>query len=199
MKENPTMSKVILFDNGHGEGNGNQSPDGTVVEWVYARQLVAYIVSGVRGAGIDAHILVPETWDISLSERVRRVNAWCKKVGKDNVALVSVHLNAAGVGKAWRDESGWLCFIDPSAGDGSKRLAGYLSDEAMGRGLKGNRRQGPVVTKYLTMTHKTLCAAVLTENMFQDNRKDVELLLSDTGMKKLVELHVEAIKRYCFS
>lgn len=193
------MSKVILFDNGHGEGNGNQSPDGTVVEWVYARQLVAYIVSGLRGAGIDAHILVPETWDISLSERVRRVNEWCRKVGKDNVALVSVHLNAAGVGKTWRDASGWLCFIDPSAGDGSKRLAGYLSEEAMGRGLKGNRRQGPVVTKYLTMTHKTLCAAVLTENMFQDNRKDVELLLSDTGMKILVELHVEAIKRYCFS
>ena len=194
------MSKmVVLYDPGHGEGNGNSSPDGTVVEWVYARQLVAYIVSALRGEGIDAHILVPETWDISLSERVRRVNAWCRNVGKDNVALVSVHLNAAGVGKTWRDASGWLCFIDPSAGDASKRLAGYLSEEAIGRGLKGNRRQGPVVTKYLTMTHKTICAAVLTENMFQDNRKDVELLLSDTGMKKLVELHVEAIKRYCFS
>ena len=191
------MSKVWLFDPGHGQGNGTQSPDGSVVEWSYCRELVALIVAGLREKGIEAHILVPETWNVSLSERVRRVNAWCKKVGKDNVALVSVHLNAAGSGKVWRDASGWLCFIDPSAGRGSKRLASYLSEEAMGRGLKGNRKQGPVVTKYLTMTHNTMCAAVLTENLFQDNKKDVEILLSEEGKRKIVETHIEAVRRWC--
>lgn len=192
------MSKIILLDPGHGDGNGNQAPDGSVVEWIYCRELVAMIAADLRKTGIETHILVPETLNVGLLERVRRVNGLCRNVGKENVALVSVHLNAAGGGKVWRDARGWLCFIDHNAGERSKLLATLLSEEAMKRGLKGNRRQGPVVNKYLTMTHNTLCTAVLTENLFQDNKEDVSYLLSDDGFQEIVNIHIEAISRYVF-
>ena len=42
----------------------------------------------------------------------------------------------------------------------------------------------------------TRCAAVLTENMFQDNKSDVEWLLSDEGKRAIVRLHVEGIINY---
>ena len=44
----------------------------------------------------------------------------------------------------------------------------------------------------------TRCASVLTENMFQDCRKDVEFLLSDEGKNALTQLHVEGILGYLF-
>lgn len=191
------MAKIILIDNGHGQGNGNSSPDGTLLEWQWCRECAALVVAGLKDKGIDARLLTPEVRDVPLSERVRRANAWCAKVGRDNVAVVSIHNNAAGVGRSWRDASGWLCFVDPNAGKGSRRLADLLSEEAMKRGFKGNRRQGPVVRKLLSITHNTQCAAVLTENLFQDNRQDAAVLLSGEGMEKLVALHVEAIGRWC--
>ena len=191
------MNKAILIDNGHGQGNGNSSPDGTLLEWQWCRECAALVVAALKARGIDARLLTPELTDVPLPERVRRVNAWCAKVGRDNVAVVSIHNNAAGVGKVWRDASGWLCFVDPSAGKGSRRLADLLSEEAMERGFKGNRRQGPVVRKLLSITHNTQCAAVLTENLFQDNRKDCATLLSQEGMEKLVAVHVEAVRRWC--
>lgn len=42
----------------------------------------------------------------------------------------------------------------------------------------------------------TRCAAVLTENMFQDCRKDVEFLQSHDGMEAITMLHVEGIVEY---
>ena len=42
----------------------------------------------------------------------------------------------------------------------------------------------------------TPCPAVLTENMFQDNQDDVAFLKSEEGKEKIVDLHVNAIKKY---
>ena len=38
--------------------------------------------------------------------------------------------------------------------------------------------------------------AVLTENLFQDNRDDVTFLLSDEGKEVITSLHVKAIISY---
>ena len=42
----------------------------------------------------------------------------------------------------------------------------------------------------------TKCAAVLTENLFQDNVEDVAYLLSEAGKAELTALHVAAITKY---
>ena len=38
--------------------------------------------------------------------------------------------------------------------------------------------------------------AVLTENLFQDNKADVDFLLSDQGRQAIVNLHLKAIEDY---
>ncbi len=47
----------------------------------------------------------------------------------------------------------------------------------------------------------TRCAAVLTENFFQNNKQDVDFLLSNEGMESIVQLHVNGIvaKWYVFT
>lgn len=191
------MTKVVLIDNGHGSDTpGKCSPDGTLREWAWTRECAAMVVAGLRAHGIEAHLLTKETWDVPLSERVRRVNAWCSKTGASNVCVVSIHVNAAGGDRKWHDARGFLAFVSPNASKGSRRLASLIAGEAVSRGHKGNRRQGPVVEKLLSITEYTRCPAVLTENLFMDNRADCATLLSDDGIASLAEAHIEGIERY---
>jgi N-acetylmuramoyl-L-alanine amidase len=47
-----------------------------------------------------------------------------------------------------------------------------------------------------TILYRSKCPACLTENLFQDNREDVDFLLSERGRAAIVRLHVEGIKAY---
>ena len=98
----------ILIDNGHGLMTaGKRSPDGKFREAFYNREIARRVVSDLRDRGLDAELLVPEDDDISLIERVRRVNAACFLLGKQNVILVSIDVNAAGNGSKWLNATGW--------------------------------------------------------------------------------------------
>ena len=80
----------IFIDNGHGLMTaGKRSPDGQFREPFYNREIARRVVSNLRDRGLDAELLVPEDDDISLAERVRRINAACFLLGKQNVILVS--------------------------------------------------------------------------------------------------------------
>ena len=101
----------ILIDNGHGiQTKGKRSPDSTLLEYAYTRELARRIVSILQSRGYDSELLVPEDDDIPLSERVRRTNAHCQALGKSNVILISLHLNAAGDGTKWMNATGWSCY-----------------------------------------------------------------------------------------
>ena len=45
------------------------------------------------------------------------------------------------------------------------------------------------------LTH-TVCPAVLTENLFQDNQADVDFLTSEAGIQAIVQLHKDGIFRF---
>lgn len=190
---------VILVDNGHGvDTPGKCSPDGRLHEWTWSRDMARRIVEGLRAEGFDARLLVSEEHDLALSQRVNRVNAVCRLHGAANVVLVSVHNNAAGGDGGWHEARGFLPFVSPNASAASRRLAAILYQRASRAGLLGNRAPCPAgyVEQNLYLCRHTLCPAVLTENLFQDNRLNVAYLLSESGRRALCALHVEAIKTY---
>ena len=89
----------IFIDNGHGLMTaGKRSPDGQFREAFYNREIAKRVVADLVDRGYDAELLVPEDDGVSLEERVRRVNTACFLLGKSNVMLVSIHVNAAGDG-----------------------------------------------------------------------------------------------------
>ena len=79
-----------------------------------------------------------------------------------------------------------------NASTNSKRLAKCLYEEADKAGYKGNRCVP--ATKYWVgnygIVRDTKCPAVLTENLFQDNKEDVAILMSETGKHAMVDIHV---------
>lgn len=188
----------VLIDNGHGVDTlGKRSPDGRLREYLWAREIAATIEGELKARGYNAERIVTETSDVALSERCRRVNNHCRREGNANVLLVSIHVNAAGNG-GWKSARGWSGWVYTQAGAKSKQLAQLLYDEAAKRDLKGNRSVPPC--KYWTanfyILRHTACAAVLTENLFQDNEEDVNYLLSEEGKRAIVDLHVEGIVNY---
>lgn len=66
--------RLILIDNGHGVNTaGKRSPDGKLIEAVYARDIASNVVSELRRLGYNEELLTPESYDVSLLERVHMV------------------------------------------------------------------------------------------------------------------------------
>ncbi len=192
----------LLIDNGHGvTTRGKASPDGRLREYKYAREIAAEVVRRLSADGYDADVLVPEEADIPLGERCNRANAWCDRLGADNVLLVSIHCNAAGDGSKWMKARGWEAWTSKGQTKGDK-LADCLYDAAKmllpeGTPVRTDTTDGDRDKESnFTVLHRTRCAACLTENFFQDNREDVDYLLSAEGREAIVRLHVEGIKAY---
>lgn len=190
----------ILIDNGHGENTiGKRSPDGLFREYKYAREIAESIERELKTKGYDAERIVKETIDVTLEERVRRVNEVCERLGSSNVVLVSIHCNAAGNGD-WKNARGWSAYTSKGKTK-SDELATMLYGEAVrnftGQTIRKDFSDGdPDWEEAFYVLRKTKCPAVLTENFFMDNKQDVSYLLSLEGRTQIVKTHVDAIISY---
>lgn len=194
------MSKdtLILLDNGHGSNTkGKQSPDGRLKEYAYAREIVKRIYNKLKQLGYNPYILVPEDTDISLSTRVSRANTLYKNNNK-NAILISVHCNAAGNGSQWLSAKGWSVFVSQNASKNSIKLADSLKEQADKEKVKVRLQYSnkSYWVQSLAMCRDTNCPAVLTENFFQDNKDDVNFLLSEEGKEIVTNIHVNGIINY---
>ena len=192
---------LILIDNGHGHNTpGKRSPDGKFLEYAYTREIATRIVADLTDRGHNAQLLVPETEDIPLSERVRRINAHCNTLGKSNVILISIHVNAAGNGTKWLNATGWSCYTSKGQTT-SDRIA-----ECFYTAAKKNFPDRRIRTDYsdndpdweenFYILRHSFCPAVLTENFFMDNYQDLDYLQSRAGKQAIVDTHVEGITEY---
>ena len=191
----------ILIDNGHGrETPGKRSPDGRLREYAYNRLIAGRIVQRLQTLDLDAQLLVPEQEDIPLPERCRRVNELCRRLGKDNVILISIHVNAAGHGDRWMNATGWCAFTtrgDTRADALATSLYEAASYHLPGKHLRTDYtdRDPDIESDFCILRH-TACPAVLSENFFMDALPDYRFLLTEEGKQSLVDLHVSGITSY---
>ena len=191
----------ILIDNGHGrETPGKCSPDGHFKEYAYTREIAAAVVAYLQYRGYDAELLVPEFEDVPLKTRVKRVNRWCDKLGRDNVLLVSIHVDAAGSDGQWHDATGWSCYTSPgqTAGDHLATALYHAAEKYLpGHKLRTDFSDGdPDLEEPFYILKHTFCPAVLTENGFMDSMESLRFLESPEGKKAIVALHVAGIIDY---
>ena len=204
---------IMLIDNGHGENTlGKQSPilkdsglnissefvdKNRIKEWKYTRVISNLVVSKLKSMGYDARLVVTEDKDISLSERIRRINTICKKEGASNVVLVSVHANAVGDSTNWMNGKGWEAYSTVGKTK-SDILAEFLYKRAeknfKDRKIRKDTTDGDRDKEAnFYIIKKSYCPAVLTENFFYDNKDDLEYLTSDEGIHAVVRTHIEGI------
>lgn len=202
--------KVILLDNGHAKSTpGKRSPvasDGyQLFEYEFNRDIVRRIGEKLKEMGVNYYILVPEIEeDIPLSKRADRANKYCTEFGAGNCFFISVHVNAAGMGKEWMNARGWSVWTT-KGNTNSDKYATIFYEEAekllpqCGMTLRKDMTDGdPDYEENFTVIYKTKCPAILTENLFMDNLTDMEFLRSDAGRNIIAKIHVNAIKRICF-
>lgn len=209
----------ILIDNGHGVNTaGKCSPDQRLREYAWSREIARRLEQALRAEGYDAQRIVTEETDISLTERCRRANAICAQVGTANCIFVSLHSNAAGGDGKWKTAGGWCVYTSPGKTKADS-LATSLWNAAnvvlkpyadrfrvlQAQGAYDSRQVpfradwsdgDPDYEARFTVLTGTRCPAVLTESLFQDNKSDVDFLLSEEGKQAIVKLHVEGIKNY---
>ena len=189
---------IILIDNGHGINTpGKCSPDGRFKEYAWAREIAKMLYNRLKDS-YTTKLITPEDVDISLATRVKRVNDVCLEHGAKNVLLISIHTDAAGADGKWHNARGFSARVGTNASSRSKKLASCLWSRAIEMGLKGNRcvPNEKYIAQNLYILKYTHCPAVLTENLFQDNKEDVDFLLSAEGKKKIVDMHVKGIIDY---
>lgn len=210
---------TILLDNGHGcNTQGKCSPiksDGTRFrEYKFARVITANISTKLKNLGYNVVMVTPEQEDISLGERVKRINKVVQQQGAKNCLMISVHANAAGNADKWMDARGWSAWTTRGQNNSDKladclyeaaeRL--LLNDSIIKASYAGETKQ-KIIRTDLTDRDKDLesdfyiikkanCPAVLTENFFQDNKKDVEILESQHGIDLITNIHVQGIENF---
>ena len=221
---NPKKLTVIL-GTAHGRNvAGKRSPDGIFEEWQYSREIVELLRAELIGQEPIADVFVdipaakvPLPQQAELTRRVRYVNQLCAHRHTERCIYVSIHVDAASSGE-WKTAGGWTAYTSPGRTRSDilatylyeaaeKHLAGYAAkmEEGKKNGLYGQNQKpfrkdtsdgDPDKEANFYVLVRTKCAAVLTENLFQDNKSDVAFLQSEEGKKAIVALHKEAILRF---
>ena len=191
----------ILIDPGHGiDTPGKRSPDGLFREYLWNRQVADLILEGLVSAGVDASLVVTETNDVTLRNRVNRVNTICNRLGASNVLLVSIHANAAGDGSAWMNARGWSCYTSKGKTQ-SDQVAECLYDafeaEFQDRKIRNDMSDGDRDwEENFYVLQKSKCPAVLLENFFYDNREECAWMLQEETKRRIASAAVKGIIKY---
>lgn len=188
----------FLMDGGHGLEMftyGKRSPDGSLIEGRWNREMVARLLPDFRAIGFDARCLVPEDEDISLAERVRRANTIMANEPDKAWFYLSYHINAA-AGSGWEPRASGVCvYTSKNASEVSRALAKTMVTTARRFGLQGNRscpKEGHWSANFFVI-YRTKMPAVLSENLFMTNPTECEFLKSERGKETVAAMHVEAM------
>ena len=182
---------------------GKGSPDGKFREYKYSREVAKAVSSILQSMGYRVIIDIEDD-DLGLSQS-RELSLRCKIVNElvkqyTDCIYVSIHVNAAASDGKWHNGTGWEVYTSKGKTE-SDKLATCLYNAAKynaeNKKMRTDYSDGdPDKEAHLYVLKHTNCPAVLTENFFQDNQKDVEYLTSDEGFHAIVRLHVEGILNY---
>ena len=196
--------KTIILGTAHLKSTpGKCSPDKNFFEYKYSREICKAVKVILEDLGYKVFIdIEDEDLDVNQSKelclRCKIVND-LQKVYK-NCIYISIHVNAAYSDGKWHDATGWEAYTSIGVTSADK-LAECLYNAAK-KNLIGKKLRVDMTDKdqdkeanFYVLKH-TNCPAVLTENFFQDNKKDIEYLTSDKGFHQIVRTHVEGIIKY---
>lgn len=193
----PSKTLVIL-DNGHGiDTPGKRSPiwsnNTQLFEWKFNRDIVDYIIQYLQVANISYVKLVEETQDISLKDRVDRINSIFKEYkDKYKIYLISVHGNAADNAPT---ANGIEVFtsIGETKSDSIAEVF-YEKLKNLGWKMRPNRSNKGGKEENFYILKNSNCPAILTENGFYTNEEECKKMLEFYWQKEIALAHYKAIQ-----
>lgn len=193
----PSKTLVIL-DAGHGiDTPGKRSPvwsnNTQLFEWKFNRDIVDSIIGYLQVANISYVKLIEESQDISLKERVDRINTIYKEnKDKYKVYLISIHGNAA-------DNAPTANGIEVFTSIGETKSdtiaeVFYSKLKNLGWKMRPNRSNKGGKEENFYILKNSHCPAVLTENGFYTNEEECKKMLEFYWQKQIALAHYKAIQ-----
>jgi N-acetylmuramoyl-L-alanine amidase len=191
---------ILIFDYGHGTRKytkGKCAPDGSLYEGEWNREVGKMIVEGMRELGVDVREIITGDEDTPLQKRCDLVNRIVKDNPDAKCRFISIHINAA-PDPGWSNASGASVYVCVEPSQESIKMAQCYYDMVEEFKLKGNRNvpEDRVWKANYKVLRSTNCPAILTENLFMTNHKEVEFLLSDEGKETICNMHICALCKY---
>lgn len=174
----------IAIDAGHGPNTpGKRSPDGSLREFQFNSAAARYVSIGLRQyEGVETLYTFDDDRDVPLGERTSRANTW----GAD--ILISIHANASGDG--WSTAHGIESFVYITQPAASLKLAKHVQQALVEKTGLADRG---VKTGNLHMLRESNMPAILVECGFMTNRREAELLKSDSFRMACAEAIISGI------
>lgn len=199
-QDEPKSDVLVILGTAHGENTkGKRSPDGRLREYAWSREIVGRVETALKEKGYNVEVDLRQDYEPSLAFRVQCVNNLCKKAKQ--ALYVSIHINAAGMGDKWTDASYWTVWTSRGQTKGDK-LATCIWEAAKEflpnkNKVKADWRDGDAdFEENFYVLKNTACPACLTENLMQDNKADVDWLMSEEGKRIMTDIHVRGIINY---
>ena len=189
---------LVILDNGHGiDTPGKRSPiwsnNTQLFEWKFNRDIVDSIIGYLQVANISYVKLIEESQDISLKERVDRINTIYKEnKDKYKVYLISIHGNAA-------DNAPTANGIEVFTSIGETKSdtiaeVFYSKLKNLGWKMRPNRSNKGGKEENFYILKNSHCPAVLTENGFYTNEEECKKMLEFYWQKEIALAHYKAIQ-----
>jgi N-acetylmuramoyl-L-alanine amidase len=192
----------FIIDTGHGgidpttgkyvtAGKRMVKDDVTFYEGVNNRLIAKEVVKACQGLGLDCQLLFDSWKDLSLGTRVNLANDLYFKNNK-KVFLISIHSDALGDGKTWRDAKGVTVFTSKGQTK-SDKFATVIYNELVCEldGLTTFRRcmadGDPDKEADFQILRQTNCPAVLLELGFHTHKEEVKLIAQKTWHLKVAK------------
>lgn len=185
----------VILDRGHGVDTfGKESPDGLYKEWRWCNEFCKDLKDLLETNGFDVYFIEEDyEYDMPLSDRSYLANEYYK-LNPDSV-LVSVHTNA--YGNTWNEASGFRVYAYSKESKGYKLGQEYLktADELLSP-YKIKVQMEPNIESSFYILRKTKVPALLTENLFHTNKKDLSFIQSYKGRDTLLQVHLKSLIEY---
>lgn len=179
---------VVCVDPGHGmTTGGKRSPDETLMEWEFNRDVAYRLKDKLEKAGIEVLMTVAkdDKTDPALADRVAIAND-----AGDVDFFISIHANAFGYGEDWTTPYGWEVYCKEEGTDAEK--AADMIRKATVKLIPDIKDRGVKFNDYHVITYTTM-PAVLVEHGFYTHEEEVELLKEPEYRDKLAEADAQGI------
>jgi len=164
-------------------------PEFTIYEGVINRAITYLVRDVLKAANIDYAFVFDDIEDTSLQNRVNTADAI---YGKDKRAIyLSIHSNAGG-------GSGLEIFTSPGQTKSDKIanvFAGVYQKHFPNIHFRADKSDGDADKEAdFYVLRKTDCPSILVENLFFDNLKEAEFLMSKEGQETIADCIVQSIR-----
>lgn len=187
---------IYCLDAGHGINTpGKRSPKWVdapqLREWLYTRNIRKELVGLLDAYKISYFIVNPEDKDISLTERVNRINKIHREHGGKTITI-SIHGNAAGVESA----SGYEIFTSPGQTTSDKYADIFFAHAEMTKEFRMRRDRtdgdNDKEARFTILTN-TIGPSVLTESGFYTNKEECKKMSTHSFTAIIAVMHLSAI------